>query len=58
MQISYSVEDRRRAVAEYRRVKSVTKAVRHVHTTNPEKVVSMGRDPSSGGSSVDYRLVS
>lgn len=30
MKISYSVEDRRRAVAEYRRVKSVTKAVRNL----------------------------
>jgi len=30
MKISYSVEDRRRAVAEYRRVKSVTRAVRNL----------------------------
>jgi len=30
MKISYSVEDRRRAVAEYRRVQSVTKAVRNL----------------------------
>lgn len=30
MKVSYSVEDRRRAVAEYKRVKSVTKAVRNL----------------------------
>lgn len=30
MKVSYSVEDPRRAIAEYRRVKSVTKAVRNL----------------------------